>query len=71
MNYYIRPTGRTGRLVERLNRPFSKAQTAKAELKDWLAEANVKRKASGKEPLRVGDFKIIQVESHPYARAKR
>jgi hypothetical protein len=70
MTYYIRPTGRTGRLVERLNRPFSTAQAAKANLKDWLTEANGKRKAAGQESLRVGDFKIIQVESHPYARAR-
>ncbi len=70
MKYYIRPTGRTGRLAARLNRPFTTAQAAKAMLKEWLSEANGKRKAAGKDTLRVGDFKIISVEAHPYARAK-
>ena len=66
MKYYIRPTSRTGRLVMRLNRSFSTGKAAKDALKDWLTEANHNRKAKGQEPLRVGDFKFIHVDSHPY-----
>ena len=67
--YYIRPTGRTGRLATRLNRPFTTAAKAKAELKEWLGEANRKRRAAGDDTLKVGDFKIIPIEAHPYSRA--
>jgi hypothetical protein len=69
MKHFIRPTGRTGRLASRLNRPFADAAKAKAALKEWLAEANRKRKKDGLDRLLVSDFKIIPIKPHPYSKA--
>jgi len=63
MNCYIRRVGGQGRVADRLNRRFASVETARAELKDWLREANRKRKAAGLEPYRVRqDFKIVVIE---------
>lgn len=67
--HYVRPTGRTGRLAACLNRPFDNAAKAKAALKEWLAEANRKRKKDGQDRLLVSDFKIIPIKPHPYSKA--
>ena len=67
MKYYIRRTGGQGRVADRLSRPYTSVQKAKAELKDWLREANPKRKKAGLEPYRVNqDFKIVRIERHPF-----
>lgn len=71
MKHYIRPTSRTGRLVTRLNRSFNSPQAAKDALKEWLSEANSKRRKTGQQPLGVRDFKIVSVEPHPFVRTKR
>lgn len=69
MKHFIRPTGRTGRLAACLNRPFADAAKAKAALKEWLAEANRKRRKAGEDTLRISDFKIIPIKPHPYSKA--
>jgi hypothetical protein len=71
IRHYIRPNGWTGRLAASLNVPFKSTADAKAALKEWLPEANRKRKHQGQKPLKVGDFKIIQIEPHPYAGSRK
>lgn len=72
MKYYIRRTNGQGRVADCLSRAYTNPKKAKAELKDWLREANPKRKAAGLEPYRVNeDFKIVQIERHPYVSAGR